>query len=50
MGSAGEIVEAWLGAVVIHKYHWYPGEEASLRVAELGEATKEGVVVVQIVP
>jgi hypothetical protein len=38
------------GAVVIHEYHWYPSEEASLWVAELGEARKEGIVVVEIVP
>jgi hypothetical protein len=49
-GGVGEIVEAWPGAVVILEYHWYPGEEASLWVAELGEATKEGIVVDEIIP
>ena len=48
--GVGEIIEAWLGAMVICEYHWYPGEEASLQVIELGEASKEGIVVVEIVP
>jgi hypothetical protein len=50
IGYTGEIIEAWLGAVVIYEYHWYASEEASLWVAKLGEAGKEGIVVVEIVP
>jgi hypothetical protein len=50
ISGIGEIIEAWVGAVVISEYHWYPSEEANLCVAELGEASKEGVVVVKIVP
>ena len=30
IGYAGEIIEVWLGVVVICEYYWYPGEEASL--------------------
>ena len=44
IGGAGEIIEAWLGAALFHEYDLYPGEEASLRVANLGQARKEGVV------
>jgi hypothetical protein len=50
ISGAGEIIEAWLGAVAICEYHWYLGEEASLRVTELGETSKEGIVVVGIIP
>ena len=49
IGSASEIVKAWLRTVVFLKYDWYPDEEASLRVTELGQASKEGVVVAEIV-
>jgi hypothetical protein len=30
IGGAGEIMEAWLGAVLFHEYGLYPDEEASL--------------------
>ena len=50
ISDTGEIIKAWLGPMGFLEYHWYPGEEASLRVAELGQARKEGVVVVDIVP
>ena len=50
IGGAGEIVKAWPGAMVFLEQDWYPGEEASLQAAELGQARKEGIVVVDIVP
>jgi len=50
ISSASETVEAWLGPVVFLEYDWYPGEEASRWVAELGQASKEGIVVAEIVP
>ena len=40
-----EIIEAWPGAVLFPKYGLYPGEEAILRVADLGQASKEGFVI-----
>ena len=36
IGGTGEIVEAWLGATLFHEYGLYLGEEASLRVVDLG--------------
>jgi len=50
IGGAGEIIQAWSGPMGFLEYHWYPSEEASLWVAELGQARKEGVVVADIVP
>ena len=35
IGGVGEIIEVWLGPMGFLEYHWYPGEEASLQVAEL---------------
>ena len=43
--SKGEIIKAWLGAMLFCEYGLYPGEEASLRVAELGQVSKEGELV-----
>ena len=37
IGGIGKIIEAWLGPVGFLEYHWYPNEEASLRVTELGQ-------------
>jgi hypothetical protein len=48
--GAGEIVKAWPGPMVFLEYNWYPHEEASLRVAKLGQARKKGIVVAKIVP
>ena len=48
--GAGEIVEAWPGPMVFLEYDWYPSEEESLQTTELGQASKEGVVVAEIVP
>ena len=45
IGGMGEIVKAWPGPVVFLEYDWYSSEEASLQVADLGLASKEGVVV-----
>ena len=45
IGGMGEIVDAWLGAMVFHEYGLYPGEQASLQVADLGQPSKEGEVV-----
>ena len=50
ISGAGEIVEAWPGAMLFHEYSLYPGEEASLWVADLGQASKEGVVVDEVGP
>ena len=48
IGGMGEIVDAWLGAMVFHQYGLYPGEQASLQVADLGQPSKEGEVVVAV--
>ena len=48
--GTGKIIEAWPGPMDFLEYHWYPGEEASLWVTELGQARKEGIVVADIVP
>ena len=45
IGSVGEIVEAWPGAVVFREYGLYPNEQASLWVVDLGQSSKEGEVV-----
>ena len=45
ISGVGEIIEAWLGAMLFHEYGLYPGEEASLWVTDLGQASKEGFVV-----
>ena len=45
ISGVGEIIEAWLGAMLFHEYGLYPGEEASLWVADLGQASKEGIIV-----
>ena len=50
IGGAGGIIKAWLGAMLFHEYSLYPGEEESLRVAYLGQASKEGFVVDGVVP
>ena len=50
ISGVGEIVEAWAGAVLFHEYDLHPGEEASLWVAYLGQASKEGFVVDGVVP
>ena len=50
ISGPSEIIKAWLGTVVFLEYDLYPGEEASLRVAELGQASKEGIVVTEIIP
>ena len=50
ISGVGEIVEAWAGAVLFHEYDLYPSEEASLRVAYLGQASKEAFVVDEVVP
>ena len=50
IGGVGEIIEAWPGPVGFLEYHWYPSEEASLWVGELGQARKEHVVVADIIP
>jgi hypothetical protein len=39
-----------VGAVLFHEYSLYPNEEASLQVAYLGLASKEGFVVDGVVP
>ena len=49
ISGIGEI-EAWLGATLFHEYGLYPGEEASLRIDDLGQASKEGFVVNGVVP
>ena len=49
IGGMGEIVDAWLGAMVFHEYGLYPSEQASLWVADLGQPCKEGNVVDTIV-
>ena len=45
ISGVGEIIEAWPGVVLFHEYVLYPYEEVSLQVADLGQASKEGVVV-----
>jgi len=50
IGGVGEIIEAWLGATLYHEYGLYPDEEPSLQVANLGQASKEGVVVDGVSP
>ena len=50
IGGAGEIIEAWPGPLGFLEYHWHLGEEASLWVADLGQASKEGVVVDEVSP
>ena len=50
IGDAGEIIEAWLEALLFHEYGLYPSEEASLWVTDLGQASKEGVVVNGVSP
>ena len=50
ISDTSEIVEAWSGPMVFLEYNWYPGEEASLWVVELGQASKESFIVVEIVP
>jgi hypothetical protein len=49
IGGVGEIVEAWWGAMVFHKYGLYPSEQASLWVAKLGQPSKEGEVVDSVI-
>jgi hypothetical protein len=49
ISGVGEIVKAWLGAVVFREYGLYPNEQVSLRVIELGQPSKEGEVVDEVV-
>ena len=49
IGGVGEIVEAWLRAVVFCEYVLYPGEQASLRVVDLDQYSNEGKVVDEVV-
>jgi hypothetical protein len=50
ISGASEIIEAWPAAVLFHEYGLYPGKEASLRVAYLGQASKEDFIVDGVVP
>ena len=50
IGGSGENVEAWPKALLFHEYSLYLGEEASLRVAKLGQASKEGFIVDGVIP
>ena len=50
ISGVGEIIEAWRGAMIFHEYGLYPGVEASLWVANLGQASKEGFVVDGVMP
>jgi hypothetical protein len=50
ISGACEIVEAWSAAVLFHEYGLYLGEEASLWVAYLGQASNEGFIVDGVVP
>ena len=50
ISSVGEIIKAWLGAVLFHEYGLYPDEEASLWVTDLGQASKEGFIVDGVIP
>ena len=50
ISGAGKIIKAWPGAVLFHEYGLYLGKEASLWVAYLGQASKEGFVVDGVVP
>ena len=45
MTGASETIEVGPRAMLFHKYGLYPGEEASLWVTDLGQASKEGFVV-----
>ena len=38
-------MRVWPGAMVFREYGLYPGEQASLRVVDLGQSSKEGEVV-----
>jgi hypothetical protein len=49
IGGVGEMVKAWLGAVVFCEYGLYPGEQASLWVVDVGQSSKEGEVVDEVV-
>ena len=49
ISGVGEIVEAWPGAVVFCEYGLYPGEQASLWVADLGQPSMEGEVVDEVI-
>ena len=50
ISGTGEIIEAWSGAMLFHEYGLYPGEKASLWVADLGQASKEGFIVDGVIP
>ena len=50
MGSMGEIIEAWPGAMLFLEYGLYPGEETSLRVTDLGQASKDSIIVDRVGP
>jgi hypothetical protein len=49
IGGTGEMVEAWSGAMIFHEYGLYPDEQGRLRVADLGQPSKEGEVVDAVV-
>ena len=49
ISGASEIIEAWPRAVLFHEYGLNPGEEARLWVADLGQASKEGFVVDEVI-
>ena len=50
ISSAGGIVEAWLEATLFYEYGLYPGEETSLRVTDLGQASKDSIIVDRVGP
>jgi hypothetical protein len=50
ISGADEIVEACLATVLFHEFGLYLSEEASLRVAYLGQASKEGFIVDGVIP
>jgi hypothetical protein len=45
ISNEGEIIQARPGVIVFHEYGLYPGEQASLWVADLSQPSKEGEVV-----
>jgi hypothetical protein len=50
ISGTGEIIEAWLEALLFHEYGLHPSEEASLQVVDMGQASKEGIVVDRVSP
>ena len=49
IGYAGEVVEARPEVVLFYEYGLYSGEQASFRVVDLGQSSKEGEVVDKVV-